>query len=349
MKALRLMDWKSEPELVEVPKPSPGPGQVVVKIGGAGACHSDLHVMHDFEPGMMPWKMPFTLGHENAGWVDSVGDGVSTVAEGDSVAIYGPWGCGKCERCRLGIENYCENQAAAPAVNGGAGLGLDGGMAEYLLVPFERLLVPLPENVEPATAAPLTDAGLTPYHAIRRSWSKMTPTSTVVVIGVGGLGHVALQLVKATTAARVIAVDNRKEALDLATTMGADDVVPSDDHAAAAIKDLTGGRGADVLLDFVGANPTIELARAAARPLGDVTIVGIGGGSVPLSFFSQPYEVSIQTTYWGAHPELVELLDLASRALVHVESTTYSLDEAPQAYRDLGEGKVRGRAVVVPQ
>ena len=348
MKALRLIDWKTEPELVEVPKPTPGPGQVVIKIGGAGACHSDLHLMHDFDAGMMPWQVPFTLGHENAGWVDSVGDGVSTVAEGDAVAVYGPWGCGKCERCQQGVENYCENPQAAPVVSGGGGLGLDGGMAEYLLVPSERLLMPLREGLDPTTAAPLTDAGLTPYHAIRRSWPKMTPTSTVVVIGVGGLGHMAVQLVKATTAARVIAVDNRKEALDLATQIGADHAVVSDATTADAISDLTAGRGADVLLDFVGAEATIELARAAARPLADATIVGIAGGSVPLSFFSQPYEVSIQTTYWGARPELVELLELASRGLLHVESTTYSLDDAPQAYRDLQDGKVRGRAVVVP-
>jgi len=154
MKALRLIDWKTEPEIVEVPKPTPGPGQVVVKIGGAGACHSDLHIVHDFEPGMVPWQLPFTLGHENAGWVDSVGDGVSTVAEGDAVAIYGAWGCGKCDRCRLGMEGLCENQAAAPVFSGGGGLGMDGGMADYLLVPYERLLVRLPENLEPATAAP---------------------------------------------------------------------------------------------------------------------------------------------------------------------------------------------------
>jgi propanol-preferring alcohol dehydrogenase len=348
MKALRLTDWKTDPELVEVPKPTPGPGQVVVKIGGAGACHSDLHLMQDFDAGMMPWQVPFTLGHENAGWVDSVGDGVVTVAEGDAVAVYGPWGCGTCERCQQGVENYCENPAAAPVVSGGGGLGLDGGMAEYLLVPAERLLVPLPDGLDPATAAPLTDAGLTPYHAIRRSWPKLTPTSTVVVIGVGGLGHMALQLVKATTAAVVIAVDNRKEALELATRFGADHAVVSDATTAEAVKDLTGGRGADVLLDFVGAEATIELSRAAARPLGDATIVGIAGGTVPLSFFSQPYEVSIQTTYWGTRPELVELLELAARGLLHVESTTYSLDDAPRAYRDLQDGKVRGRAVIVP-
>lgn len=348
MKALRLLNWKTEPELVEVAKPTPGPGEVVIKVGGAGACHTDLHLIHDFEAGMMPWKLPFTLGHENAGWVDSVGDGVTTVAAGDAVVVYGDWGCGRCGRCQQGVENYCENPAEAPVASGGGGLGLDGGMAEYLLVPDQRLLVRLPDGLDPPAAAPLTDAGLTPYHAIRRSRAKMTPESTVVVIGVGGLGHVAVQLVKATTSARVIAVDTRQEALDLATAFGADDVVISHDQAAGTIKDLTHGHGADVLLDFVGTDGTIELARAAARPLGDATIVGVAGGTVPLSFFSQPYEVSIQTTYWGSRVELVELLDLATRGLVQVESTKYSLDDAARAYRDLYHGKVQGRAVVVP-
>jgi len=348
MKALRLTDWKTDPELMEVPKPTPGPAEVVVKIGGAGACHSDLHLMHDFQPGMMPWTMPFTLGHENAGWVDSVGAAVTSVSEGDAVAVYGAWGCGKCSRCEQGFEDYCEDQAKAPVVGGGGGLGLDGGMAEYLLVPAERLLVRLPDGLEPATAAPLTDAGLTPYHAIRRSWSKMTPTSTVVVVGVGGLGHVAIQLIKATTAAEVIAVDNRQEALDLATKVGADHVLTSDDLAAVAIKDLTRGYGADVLLDFVGATSTMELSRTAVRTLGDATIVGIAGGSIPLSFFSQPYEVSIQTTYWGSRFELAEVICLAARGLLHIETTIYSLDDAAQAYRDLHDGKVYGRAVVVP-
>ncbi len=348
MRALRLMSWKSDPELVEVPKPTPGPGQVVVKVGGAGACHSDLHLMYEFGGGATPWSPPFTLGHENAGWVDSIGTGVTRVKEGDAVAVYGPWGCGRCPRCLLGIETYCDNPMAAPVPGGGGGLGLDGGMAEYLLVPAERLLVPLPVGLDPATAAPLTDAGLTPYHAVRRSWSKMTPASTVVVIGVGGLGHLAVQIVKATTAATVIAVDMKPEALALATHFGADHVVTSDADALATIKDLTHGLGADVLLDFVGAESTINLARSAARMLADVTVVGIAGGVVPFSFFSQPYEVSLQTTYWGSRPELIELFNLADRGLVRTEMTTYSLDNAAQAYHDLHEGRVSGRAVVVP-
>jgi propanol-preferring alcohol dehydrogenase len=348
MKALRLMNWKSEPELVEVPKPKPGPGQVVVKIGGAGACHSDLHLMHDFEAGAVPWNPPFTLGHENAGWVDSVGTGVTSVKEGDAVAIYGPWGCGKCPRCLLGIETLCERPMEQPIPGGGGGLGLDGGMAEYMLVPFERLLVKLPGKLTPAQAAPLTDAGLTPYHAVRRSMAKMLPESFVVCIGVGGLGHMGVQFVKTLTSAQVIAVDMKDDALALAQSVGADFIVKSDENAVAKIREITGGIGADVVLDFVGAEATMKMAMGSARSLGDVTLVGIAGGTLPFNFFSQAYEVSLQTIYWGSRPELIEIFNLADRGLVHAESTTYSLDNAVQAYKDLQAGKVKGRAVIVP-
>jgi len=348
MRALRLLNWKSEPELVEVPKPVPGPGQVVIRIGGAGACHSDLHLMHDFTAGALPWGPPFTLGHENAGWVDSVGAGVTQVKEGDAVAVYGPWGCGVCSRCRLGIETLCENPFAAPIPGGGGGLGLDGGVAEYMLIPSERFLVPLPSNLDPLVAAPLTDAGLTPYHAVRRSWSKMGPEATVVVIGAGGLGHMAIQIVKATTAARVIAVDSKASALALALEVGADDTLESNDQTAVQIKEMTAGHGADVVLDFVGSEQTLKMALAAARTLGDVTLVGIAGGSVPFSFFSQGYEVSLQTTYWGSKPELEEVLNLASRGLIRAEHTRYSLADAAEAYVDLAAGRVVGRAVIVP-
>jgi propanol-preferring alcohol dehydrogenase len=221
-------------------------------------------------------------------------------------------------------------------------------MADYLLVPHQRYLVALPDGLDPVTAAPLTDAGLTPYHAIRRSWPKLTPDATCVMIGVGGLGHIGVQIARATTAAQVIAVDVKPEALDLARAVGADHAVLSDDNAAAAIRDLTGGRGADVVIDFVGSTATLTLARSVTRPLGDVTIVGIGGGEVPLGFFTQPYEVSIATTYWGSRGELVELLALAAKGLVRTESTVYPLDHAATAYRDLHDGTVTGRAVVVP-
>jgi propanol-preferring alcohol dehydrogenase len=343
VRALRMVGFGREPELMEIPEPTPGPGEVVIKVGGAGACHSDLHVLYEIDASSV-WQMPMTLGHETAGWVHTMGAGVEGLTEGDPVAVYGAWGCGLCQRCAVGIENYCER----PSVIGGGGLGLDGGMADYLLVPHQRHLVALPEGLDPATAAPLTDAGLTPYHAIRRSWPKLTPNATCVLIGVGGLGHVAVQIARATTAAQVIAVDVKPEALELARKVGAHHTVLSNDTAAPAIRELTGGRGADVVIDFVGATTTLELARSVARVMGDVTIVGIGGGEIPLGFFSQPYEVSIATTYWGSRPELVELLALAAGGQVGTERTVYSLDDAARAYRDLHDGKVTGRAVVVP-
>lgn len=348
MRALRLMNWKSEPELVEVAKPTPGAGQVVIKIGGAGACHSDLHLMHDFEAGVVPWNPPFTLGHENAGWVESVGAGVTTVKEGDAVAVYGPWGCGKCAKCRMGIETYCDNPAAAPIPGGGGGLGLDGGMAEYMLVPDERQLLILPKGLDPKHAAPLTDAGLTPYHAVRRSWPKLTPESFAVVIGVGGLGHMAVQIIKATTAARIIAVDSRDEALALAKSFGADYAIKSDADTATQIKELTGGHGAEVVLDFVGADATLSLGASVSRMLGDFTVVGIAGGSMQFSFFAIPYEVSLQTIYWGSRPELAEVLALAGRGLLTPKVSTFTLEEGPQVYKDLAAGKIEGRAVLVP-
>ncbi|GAA3194268.1 NAD(P)-dependent alcohol dehydrogenase [Actinocorallia longicatena] len=348
MRALRLLEWKSGPELVEVPDPSPGPGQVVIKIAGAGACHSDLHLMRDFEGGLLPWGPPFTLGHENTGWVHELGDGVRGLSTGQPVAVYGAWGCGTCIRCRLGVDSYCEDPAGAPVPSGGCGLGLDGGMADFMLVPDARHLVPLPEGLDPVAAAPLTDAGLTPYHAIRRSREKLTPGSTAVVIGVGGLGHLAVQILKATTAARIVAVDSRPEALRLAETSGAELALSPGDEAAERIRAATGGRGADVVLDFVGADATLALSAGVVRSAGDLTLVGIAGGTLPFSFFALPYEVSVQTTYWGSRPELTEVLDLAARGLLTTACTTFPLAEAVEAYRRLEAGTLLGRAVITP-
>lgn len=343
MRALRMVACGQDPELMEVPDPTPGPGEVVVKVGAAGACHSDLHVLYELDVSAV-WELPMTLGHETAGWVYAVGQGVTEVSEGDAVAVYGAWGCGFCAHCAIGVENYCER----PSLVGGGGLGANGGMADYLLVPHQRHLVRLPDGLDPVTAAPLTDAGLTPYHAIRRSWPKLTPDATAVLIGVGGLGHVAIQIARATTAAQVIAVDLKPEALELALKVGAHHALASDESATQAIRDLTGGRGADVVIDFVGATSTLELARGVARSMGDVTIVGIAGGEIPVSFFSQPYEVSIATTYWGSRPELTELLALAASGQISAERSIYSLEHGARAYRDLRDGLVTGRAVVVP-
>jgi propanol-preferring alcohol dehydrogenase len=348
MRALRLLDWKSEPVLEDVEDPTPGPGQVVIEVGGAGACHSDIHLMDEFEAGALPWGPPFTLGHENAGWVYAVGDGVTTLEVGQPVAVYGPWGCGTCVRCLAGFETYCENLEAAPVAGGGGGLGLDGGMADYMLIPEERFLIPLPDGLDPVHAAPLTDAGLTPYHAVKRSLPKLAADSTAVVIGVGGLGHMAVQVIKAISGASIIAVDTREDALEVAKEHGADLTLLSEEGTAENIRAATNGRGADVVIDCVGADATIAMGAAAARQMGDLTVVGIGGGSFSFSFFSIPYEVSLQTTYWGARHELVEVLSLGARGLIESKITTFSLDDALSAYRALKKGEVQGRAVVVP-
>lgn len=345
MKALQIVGWKEPPELREVPDPEPGPGEVVVRIAGAGACHSDLHLLHDFEEGMMPFSPPFTLGHENAGWVDALGAGVSWLEVGQPVAVYGPWGCGTCKRCRLGMENYCERQGEIGVFGGG--LGLDGGMAPLMKIPSARLLVPL-ASLDPVEAAPLTDAGLTPYHAIKRSLHLLTPGSAAVVIGAGGLGHMAIQMLRAMTSARVIAVDPRNAARELAKSGGADVAVAPGDDATEEILAETKGKGADVVIDVVGADDTLQMATAVSRPLGHVTLVGIAGGSVPFSFFSQPYEVSLATTYWGTVPELIEVIALAEAGHIKPHIERFGLEDGAAVYERLAKGEIAGRAVVTP-
>ena len=345
MQALQLTAWKSPPERREIPDPDPAPGQVLLRVAAAGACHSDLHLIHDFEPGLLPYELPFTLGHENAGIVEAVGAGVQHVEVGEPVAVYGPWGCGRCHRCQQGKENYCDRAAELGAAGGG--LGRDGGMAEYMLVPQARWVVPL-DGLDPVAAAPLTDAGLTPYHAIKRSLHLLTPGSTAVVIGAGGLGHMAVQILAAMSAAQIVAVDLKPEALALATSVGAHHAVPSDESAAEAIRDISRGLGADLVVDCVGADATMALAVQVARPLGDVAIVGIGGGSYNVGFFSIPYEVSLATTYWGSIPELTEVLALARQGVIEAHVERFGLDEAVDVYDKLAAGEIDGRAVIVP-
>lgn len=345
MQALQLTAWKHEAEVRQVPDPEAGPGQVLVRIGGAGACHSDLHLMGDFESGQLPYDPPFTLGHENAGWVAEVGPGVEGLGIGEPVAVYGPWGCGRCRRCLLGMENYCEHQAEIGVMGGG--LGRDGGMAPYMTVQNSRHLVPI-GDLDPVDAAPLTDAGLTPYHAVKRSLELLVPGSTSVVIGVGGLGHMAVQFLRELSPATVVAVDQRQEALALATSVGAHHGVGTGSGAEANIRELTAGRGADVVLDFVGADSTMALGAAITRPLGHLTVVGLAGGTLPISFFRIGYEVSVATTYWGSLPELVEVLALASSGRISAHVERFTLDRAQEAYALLRAGKLSGRAVVVP-
>jgi propanol-preferring alcohol dehydrogenase len=343
MRAVRFVGVGQSAQITDVLKPVPGPGQVLIKIGGAGVCHSDLHVMEEdfgFSGG-------FTLGHENAGWVAQLGEGVTGLKEGDAVAVYGPWGCGRCHACQLSMENYCENWAETGAFGGG--LGFDGGMAEYMLVPSARLLVPL-GGLNPAKVAPLSDAALTPYHAIKRALPQLNADTTVVVIGVGGLGHMAVQLVRVLAPMRIIAADVDATKLEQAKALGADDVVNTRDVDAAVeqIRNITGPRGAGLVLDCVGVQATVDLG---AKLLGRNcvwTIVGLGGGHHDFHHGSTPYGCVMSIPYWGARVKLIEVIAMARDGRIHAETTEFPLEQAVEVYDKLKAGQIRGRAVLIP-
>ena len=345
MKAVQYRTVGAAPEVVQVPVPAPGPGQVLLRMTAAGVCHSDIAVM-SWPAEQLGFPLPLTLGHEGVGTVAAVGDGVMAVEVGDAVAVYGPWGCGTCAKCADGKENYCLRARELGIFP--PGLGAPGAMAEYMVVDSARHLVPL-GGLDPVQAVPLTDAGLTPYHAIKRSLPKLVPGSTAVVIGTGGLGHVAIQLLRALSPARVIALDVSEEKLALAREVGAHEAILSDSRSAAAVRESTGGKGAEAVFDFVGAPPTVATAGGCVGVEGDVTIVGIGGGSLPVGFGTTPYEASVTAPYWGSRGELMEVLDLARAGVISVHTETYGIDDAPTAYQRLHDGSVRGRAVILPQ
>jgi propanol-preferring alcohol dehydrogenase len=317
-----------------------------VKIGGAGACHSDLHIFEKKKPeGPISIKLPFTLGHENAGWVEKLGPGTTGFATGDPVIVYGPWGCGLCMNCRLGMENYCEKPGGPTP--GGLG-AFDGGMADYLLVPAVRFLIPV-GTLDPREAAPLSDAALTSYHAIKRSLHLLGPGSTAVVIGAGGLGQMAIQILKAlSSATTVIAVDTSADKLEIAKSMGADEGLLSDDKAVTRVKDITCGQGAELVLDMVGVNPTLQMAAQMSRVLGHLTIVGIGGGALPVNFSSPQKECSVASPFWGSIPELLEVISLAQTGKIKMLVEYFPLERAAEAYHLLHDGKIQGRAVITP-
>jgi propanol-preferring alcohol dehydrogenase len=293
------------------------------------------------------FKPPFTLGHENAGWIAELGQGVRGVKEGDAVAVYGPWGCGRCHSCQLSMENYCENWAR---INGfGGGLGLDGGMADYMLVPSARLLVPL-GDLSPAKAAPLSDAALTPYHAIKRALRHLHADSTVVVLGVGGLGHMAIQLLRVLAPVRIVAADVDDKKLQHARALGAEDVV-NNRHAAEAaekILQITGSRGAGLVLDCVGVQPTLDLGAKLLGRNSVWTIVGLGGGRHDFRHGSTPYGTSMSIPYWGSRVELMEVIAMARAGRIHAETIEFPLREAADVYARLKAGQITGRAVLVP-
>jgi len=332
-------------ELVESALPEPGAGEVRVKVAGAGVCHSDLHVLH-LEKSM---GAAFTLGHEGSGWIDALGPGVTGHEIGDAVLVNLVWSCGQCRPCVNGHDNACvtggrHNHPPSP------GLGPDGAMADYMLVPARHAL-PLGE-IDPVAAGPLADAALTPMRAIDSVRERLTAGSTAVVIGVGGLGHMALQILAACTAARIIAVDMSDDKLELALRHGADATVDSRGDAAAEILSESDGYGVDVVFDFVGIAPTVELASRVVAPEGAIRLVGLGGAVLPFGADANtkalPWGVDVRKSYGGTRADLTEVIALAAAGKLTVEHTVYPLADYQRAFDDLEAGRVTGRAILTP-
>ena len=336
MRAALLREYHRPLESVERPIPEVAqPSDVLVRIGGAGVCATDLHAIDGLmEPAGV--TLPRVLGHENAGWVEEVGAGVSTVAKGDSVLVYPPYSCGLCVACRRGNDMHCDRHQFT-------GLSVDGGFAEYVLV-SERSLVRLPAGVEPAAVAPHADAGLTAYHAVRRLAHLAVPGSTAVVIGVGGVGHIALQLVRALGSSSVIAVDTDERRRRLAAELGADEVV----EGADAVREATGGRGADIVFDFVGTDQTHADSAAMLARGGTYSVIGYGGTiSIP-SGALVVNEHAVVGNLVGTWVDLWELLQLHAAGKVILKTETHTLDDVNDVLAKLRDGEVTGRAVLVP-
>ena len=301
MKAARLHALRQPLRIDEVTTPVVARDEVLIRIAGAGVCHSDLHIRSGEFPLPPGFDLPLTLGHENAGYVEAVGPDVTSIRRGDAVAVWGGRGCGSCRICRQGDEQCC-NMALWVAA---------GGYAELMHVPSERFLIPL-DGLDPVAAAPLADAGLTPYRAIKKVLPHLYPGAAVVVVGIGGLGHMALQILKAVApSTRIIAVDVARDRLDAALALGASDAVDAGGDPAGEIMRLTGGEGAQAVIDLVGSDATLRTAAGAVGRMGIIVVVGLGGGTLPYSFLGVRAECTVTCSYWGSYNEFREVLALA--------------------------------------
>ena len=345
MKALRHLEWKSRPVWQDVAIPEPKQGEVLIKMAGAGICHSDLHLIGEYDATTFPqMQPPFTIGHENAGIVEKLGEGACGVEVGQAVVVVPLAGCGHCEYCHSDNEAYC---AQIQTIGNSPGLGRDGGMAEYMIVSNSRHLVPI-GDLDPALAAPMTDAGMTSYHVVRKAAPKLNPTATALVIGIGGLGHMALQFLRELTSATIIAVDANPESLVLAKKLGATHCIPSDAQTAAKVKELTGGLGANVVFDFVGIQPTMDMCQQAVRTMGEIYVAGLGGGSFTWAAGMFPWETPVYSHLGGTHQDVREVVALLQNKKVEAEITKFHLSDALKALDELKDGKITGRAVLLP-
>ena len=325
----RLTLQPLSPQERDRPEPA-GPFDVVVRIAAAGVCRSDLHILM----GELPVSVPHVLGHENSGWVHAVGPMVSTVEVGQAVLCYPFVSDGLSAPERRGMDSAAPGRRTP-------GIDCDGGYAEYLLV-TERSLIRLPADADLAAMATLSDAGLAAYRACRKATTALKPGSLAVVLGVGGLGHLAVQILRSTTAARILAVDTRAEARDLAMSCGAHTVCSSGELPAAA------GSEVAAVIDFVGSDESASSALSSLGFGGAYFAVGVGGSLSTPILPLVANETRIEGVYVGTYPELVELTQLALRGNVRPVVVPYALSDADQALRDLAAGAFVGRAVLIP-
>jgi NAD+-dependent secondary alcohol dehydrogenase Adh1 len=341
MRAVQVTGYHQNLQLAEVPVPTPTePFDVVVKIGGAGVCRTDLHILEGQWAEKSEVQLPYTIGHENAGWVHAIGSAVTNVREGDKVIVHPLVTCGLCRACRSGDDVHCEASSFP-------GIDTNGGYAEYLKT-SARSVVKIDEALEPADVAALADAGLTAYHAAAKAARRLTPRDRCVIIGAGGLGHIGIQVLKALSPAELIVVDRNPEAVKLAVSIGAHHGVVADGTHVEQVLELTDGNGAEAVIDFVGEGGSTGEGVRMLHRAGDYHVVGYGENiNVPtIDIIST--EINFIGNLVGSYNDLCDLMALAARGAVTLHTAKYRLDDFQSAIDDLDAGNVRGRAILIP-
>ena len=349
MHAYRLTEWQRPPELVEIPVPSPGPGEVLVRVAGNGLCHSDITMMGI--PGeigeAIGWRIPFTLGHEAAGWIAALGDEVAGVDVGDAVALMSANSCGVCRWCVAGRDSLCQDNMV------GRGYGRDGGLAEFVLARADRDLVAL-GDLDPTTAGTLTDAGATSYHAVARVIGRLRSSGierpTVAVFGIGGLGTFAVQILRAFGDVTIVAVDHDEERRSHALAIGADVAIEGVGRGTRrALLEAAGPDGLDGILDIVGTDETIDCGIRSLARGGVFALVGAAGGKLDQPWFSTlPHEAEIFTFQGSSRSDVEAVVGLAREGRIVVESEQFPLARVADAYERMEAGTLTARAVIIP-
>ena len=342
MKAARLHNYHEALKVEQIDEPKIlGPHDVIVKIGAAGLCRTDLHIQEGQWAEKSEVVLPYTPGHENAGWIEEVGSGVTNVEVGDTVIVHPFISCGLCRPCRRGDDMHCVN-GSFPGIN------RDGGFADFLLT-SARSVVKLDPSLEPASIAALADAGLTAIHAVKKAVPVLGPGTKCVVIGSGGLGHIGIQCLKAYTPTEIIVVDPNEKALALAKELGADHTVKVEGTShIEMVQELTDGMGAEAIIDFVGEKGAVEDGVAMIQDGGFYYVIGYGQNiDIPtIDVISR--EISFIGNLVGTYVDLQDLMTLTAQGKVKLHTSQYPLDAINDAMNDLDNGRLQGRGILVP-